>query len=94
MRPNHDPFGARGPFSGREFDLEFAGGPIRRLSTGRVRVTERGLDVVTRRLERFGPDDPNEGMLQRLRDVVDGTLRPTSFDMNFYTHELREFVRY
>jgi hypothetical protein len=33
-------------------------------------------------------------MLQRLRDIVAGRVRWTSFDLNFYTHELREFVRY
>jgi hypothetical protein len=33
-------------------------------------------------------------MIQRLRDIADGRLEPTQADLNFYSHELREFVRY
>ncbi|MCG8421353.1 MAG: hypothetical protein MJE77_25830 [Proteobacteria bacterium] len=33
-------------------------------------------------------------MLQRLRRIANGELQPTAQDLNFYTHELREFVRY
>ena len=43
---------------------------------------------------RFGPDLPNQEMIRRLRDIAAGTVQPTRFDLNFYTHELREFVRY
>ena len=33
-------------------------------------------------------------MVGRLRAIADGKLPATAQDMNFYTHELREFVRY
>lgn len=76
------------------FDPENAGGPIRELSTDGVRITHQGIDVVERHLSRFDADPSNTGMVQRLRDVADGRLEPTDWDRNFYTHELREFVRY
>ena len=88
------PGGARGPFSGREFDPELAGGPIRRLSAERVRITNRGIDVVARHVARFGPDLPNARMIERLREISKGRRWVTRYDLNFYTHELREFVRY
>lgn len=33
-------------------------------------------------------------MVLRLRDVAGGRMAPEPVDLNFYTHELREFVRY
>ncbi len=33
-------------------------------------------------------------MVQRLRDIADGKIKPTQADLNFYSHELRESVRY
>lgn len=36
----------------------------------------------------------NEGMVARLRGIQAGEIEPTAQDLNFYTHELREFVRY
>lgn len=92
--PIQDPFGARGPSSGREFEPELAGGPVRRLSTLRVRITGRGVDAVEWHVARFGPEPPNEAMMKRLREVAAGRLLPTRFHVNFYTHELRGFVRY
>jgi hypothetical protein len=52
----------------------------------------RGVDVVEQHVARFGPDAPNQGMIQRLRDIAAGRLQPTEADLNFYSHELREFV--
>lgn len=86
--------GARGPASGRPFDPGQAGGPIRQLSTEGVRVTSKGVDVVERHLARFGADAANPGMIEKLRRIASGELKATTADMNFYTHELREFVRY
>ena len=36
----------------------------------------------------------NRLAVQRLRDIAAGRLESTPFDLNFYSHELREFVRY
>ena len=33
-------------------------------------------------------------MVARLRAIASGKLEATAADLNFYTHELREFVRY
>lgn len=88
------PMGARGPASGRPFAPENAGGPIRSLSTEGVKVTPKGIDVVEQHLSRFGADEANQAMVARLRGIAGGEIEPTPSDMNFYTHELREFVRY
>lgn len=88
------PIGARGPASRRDFDPDSIGGPIRRLTIDRIKVTDRGIDIVERHVDRFGPDPPNEGMIQRLRQIAAGELQPTRTDLGFYAHESREFVRY
>ena len=94
MQQPQEPLGARGPHSGRDFDPEKSGGPIRKLSTDKVRITERGIAVVEQHLQRFGPDGMNQGMIERLRLIAAGKIKPTQADLNFYTHELREYVRY
>lgn len=88
------PAGATGASSGQEFDPAAAGGSIRHLTIERIRITGRGVDSVERHIARFGPDPSNQGMVQRLREIIAGHLRPTRTDLNFYAHELREFVRY
>ena len=88
------PFGGKGPASGREFDIAAAGGPIRQLTEVRIRFTVRGIDVVERHVARFGADPANEAMIQRLREIAAGRLEATGADRNFYSHELRESVRY
>ena len=79
---------------GREFDPTQAGSPIRQLSTGRTRVTDRGIDAVGRHIVRFGSDEANRVMVNRLCDIARGEIEPTQYDLNYYSHELREFVRY
>ncbi|GAB4558749.1 MAG: hypothetical protein Tsb0020_03990 [Haliangiales bacterium] len=87
--------GGRGPATSWDgFDEALAGGPIRELSTEGVRITERGIEVVEGHVARFGEDPWNQGMLERLRRIAAGEIEATPQDLNFYTHELREFVRY
>jgi YD repeat-containing protein len=86
--------GARGLFSTREFDPSNAGGPLRELSADSIKFTERGVDVVAGHTGRFGPDAANEVMIDRLRRIARGEIEATTIDRNFYSHELREFVRY
>jgi hypothetical protein len=57
-------------------------------------VTSRGIDVVERHISRFGHDDANQAMVGRLRRIARGDLEPTPYDLNYYAHELREYVRY
>jgi hypothetical protein len=89
-----DPRSIRGRASGRQFEPHNAGGLIRQLSSERVRITSRGVDVVERHVSRFGPDRANAVMIERLRAIADERLEPTPVDRGFYTHELREYVRY
>jgi hypothetical protein len=90
--------GARGPASGREFDPETAGGPIQQLDAGKARITNEGVQEATAHLRRFtggGPlDAPEQAMLDRLTSIAAGDMEPTSYDLNFYTHELDEAGRY
>ena len=92
--PTVTPRGARGPTSGRDFNPLQAGGPVRQLSTDRVRVTPRGVENVEVHLERFGSDPANQVMIERLRSIARAEIEATPQDLNFYTHELRESVRY
>jgi uncharacterized protein len=84
----------KGSISGRSFDPASAGGPIKSLSTIGVKVTQRGIDRVRQHVERFGYDRSNEYMIERLEQVAAGQIAPTQIDLNYYTHELRERMRY
>jgi hypothetical protein len=87
--------GGRGPAtSWNGFDESIAGGPVRDLTTNRIRITARGIKAVEEHVAHFGPDDANSLMLERLRRIATGNLRATAQDLNFYAHELRELVRY
>jgi hypothetical protein len=79
---------------GREFDPTRAGRPVRELSTARLKVTDRGIDAVERHIGRFGNDEANQFMVNRLRRIARGEIEPAQYDLNYYSHELREFVRY
>ena len=105
--PGHDfvgaaadyvPTGARGPASGREFNPEAAGGPIQQLDAGKARITNEGVQEVTAHLQRFtgggSLQAPEQGMLDRLTSIAASDMEPTSYDLNFYTHELDEASRY
>lgn len=83
-----------GAASGRPFTPSEAGGPIRELSTTGVKITVHGIAVVERHLARFGSDAQSAGSVRRLRDIAGGRIVSTQADLNLYTHELREFVRY
>ena len=80
--------------AGRDFDPAGAGGPIRRLTTRRIKVTDRGVTAVIAHLARFGPDEANQVMVDRLWQIACGAVKSTPYDLNFFSHELREFVRY
>jgi hypothetical protein len=92
------PTGARGPASRREFDPEAAGGPIQQLDARKARITDKGVEEVTAHLQRFtgggALQAPEQGMLDRLTSIAAGDMEPTSYDLNFYTHEMDEADRY
>jgi hypothetical protein len=92
-------FGARGTASGREYDPEAAGGPIENLDASSAVVNDEGVQAVAGHLDRFVVsggtlEAPEQGMLERLKAIASGELAPTHYDLNFYTHELREASRY
>lgn len=88
------PGSACGIVSRRPFIPENAGGPIRKLGTDGLKFTEHGIDAVEKHLSRFKPAPDNKVMIERLRAISRGELQPTQADINFYAHELREYVRY
>lgn len=92
------PTGARGSASGREFDPENAGGPIQQLDAGKATITNDGVQEVAAHLRRFtgggSLQPPEQGMLGRLTSIAAGDIEPTSYDLNFFTHELDEASRY
>jgi RHS repeat-associated protein len=85
-----------GTSSGRPFSPDEVGLPIssKPLSTDGVVITNQGVDKVEQHLARFGSDPQNEAQLRRLRDIASGVLKATQADLNNYTHELREYLRY
>ena len=92
---NSPPKGGRGPATSWDgFDETLAGGPVRKLTTDTIRITDSGIAVVEQHLIRFGPDRANELMIARLKAVATGRIPASPQDVNFYSHELREFVRY
>lgn len=85
----------RGATSGRPFDPSKAGGRILKLSYQNVKVTRKGADLVEAHVRRFNPIGKAElKMVERLRRIATGTLAAESVDLRFYTHELREYLRY
>ncbi|MEN4709287.1 MULTISPECIES: hypothetical protein [Pantoea] len=87
-------FGARGAASGRQFDPELAGGPIENLTTDGVNVTHEGIATVEKHISRFDHDPANDVMIGRLKSIVKGEMSPEKVDLNYYTHECREYQRY
>ncbi|CSG57913.1 IS1 orfB [Shigella sonnei] len=87
-------FGARGAVSGRPFNPELAGGPIENLTTDGVTINREGIAIVEKHIARFGHDPVNEVMINRLKDIEKGKIPPEQVDLNFYTHECREYQRY
>jgi len=83
-----------GKESGRPFDPDLAGGIIVKKSWTNPSFTAEGLSDVQAHVARFGPDDANDFMVDRLDQIVNGQRVPDDFDKRFYTHELEEYQRY
>ncbi|MCL1462920.1 hypothetical protein [Argonema galeatum] len=85
----------KGAFSGRPYDPSKAGGKVLRLSYRNVRITHKGADIVELHVRRFNPVGEAElKMVERLRRIAAGELVAEPVDLRFYTHELREYLRY
>ncbi|EEE2300310.1 type VI secretion system tube protein Hcp [Salmonella enterica subsp. diarizonae] len=87
-------FGARGTYTSRPFDPDKAGGPVEHLTTEGVNITHEGIAIVEKHISRFDPDPGNDFMVSRLKKIANGNLLPEQVDLNYYTHECREYQRY
>lgn len=87
-------FGAKGTYSGRSFDPDLAGGPIENLTTNGVNITHEGIATVEKHISRFDHDPANDIMIGRLKKIANGEMSSEQVDLNYYTHECREFERY
>jgi hypothetical protein len=85
----------KGAISGRLFDPSKAGGKILKLFYQNVKITQKGSDLVEFHVRRFNPVGEAElKMVERLRRIAARTLVAEPVDLRFYTHELREYIRY
>ncbi|MCC3454998.1 MULTISPECIES: hypothetical protein [unclassified Microcoleus] len=85
----------KGAISGRPFNPSKAGGKILNLSYQNVKITDKGIGLVEAHVRRFNPVGEAElKMVERLRSIVAQTLVAEPVDLRFYTHELREYLRY
>jgi hypothetical protein len=84
-----------GATSGRPFNSSKAGGKILNLSYQNVKITDKGVALVEAHVRRFNPVGEAElRMVERLRNIATETLVAEPVDLRFYTHELREYLRY
>ena len=85
----------KGAKSGRRFNPSKAGGKILNLSYQNVKITDKGVALVEAHVRRFIPVGEAElRMVERLRSITTQTLVAEPVDLRFYTHELREYLRY
>lgn len=85
----------KGATSGRPFDPSKAGGKILNLSYQNAKITDKGVALVEAHVRRFDPVGEAElKMVERLRSIATKTSLPEPVDLRFYTHELREYLRY
>jgi RHS repeat-associated protein len=54
------------------------------------RITTEGVSAVETHLAQFGYAPENTIMINRLKDILDGKIKPTKIDKAFYKHEMRE----
>jgi len=85
----------KGAVSGRPFDSSKAGGQILNLSYQNAKITDKGIALVEAHVRRFNPVGKAElRMIERLKSIAAETLVAEPVDLRFYTHELREYLRY
>ena len=89
------PFGShKGIASGHPFFPEELGLLMQKQKIECIEITMEGIIEIKKHLDRFGFDPQNAAMIQRLESVLKGEISSTRYDINFYTHELREFEHY
>ncbi len=61
-----------------------------RLEGKNINVTQKGLDIITKHLSKFGEDVLNQAMLQRLETALKEGKTISGADASFYLHEATE----
>lgn len=84
----------KGKYSGRPYNPDKAGGPVRDLDWQGAVINQAGIDKVKLHTARFGESIDNTMMIDRLEKILSGELDVTDTDRRFYTHEIRELERY
>jgi hypothetical protein len=64
-----------------------------KLTNSAVRISQKGLDLVTQHLSKFGPVKENELMLLRLNEALRSGKTVTGADASFYIHEVTEATK-
>jgi hypothetical protein len=82
------------PYIRRTFDPELAGGPIEYLTTEGVVIDREGIATVEKHISRFEHDSANDVMIDRLKRILSKEIPPQQVDLNYYTHECREYARH
>jgi hypothetical protein len=59
-----------------------------------VKITTRGINKVRQHTDKFGYAPSNDYMIQRLELILEGKIKATGTDLIYYTHELKESLRY
>ncbi len=64
-----------------------------KLTNSTVRISQKGLDLVTQHLSKFGPVKENDLMLLRLNEALRSGKPVTGADASFYIHEVTEATK-
>lgn len=67
---------------------------IEYLTTEGVIIDSAGIATVEKHISRFQHDPANDVMIARLYKINKGEIKPEKVDLNYFTHECREFQRY
>ncbi|MDF2388140.1 hypothetical protein JMG10_42350 [Nostoc ellipsosporum NOK] len=85
----------KGAISGRPFNPSKADGKVLSLAYTKAKITDKGTDIVEAHVRRFNPvGDAEMKMVERLRKIASDKMVAEEVDLRFYTHELREYLRY
>lgn len=84
----------KGTFTGRSYQSDSIGGPIKTSDWRTAIITAEGIDLIKLHTGRFEQSDANTIMISRLEKILSGLIPLTDTDRRFFTHELRELERY
>lgn len=74
---------AKGQYSGRDYNMDRAGGPVQNLDWKGATIDRDGVDRVKLHMGRFEQTPENQVMIDRLEKILKGELQPTDTDKRF-----------